>query len=313
MSMKRRLVLISAAAALAALYAPALAQPKPVTIGVSLASDVNPFYIAMKAGIEARAKELGANVVFVTANEVVAQQVDGIQDLVARKVDGILVSPIDAVAVGAAYDAAGKAGIPVISIARHANSANESAFVTMDEKKIGGEIAAWIAQSIGGKGEIAMIAGPSGAATFRNLAEGFDTVIKTSPDIKVVYRKDVALTREMGLKQAEDILVAHPDVKAIYCANDEIALGASQAIAAAGKGSQVVVTGLNGIPPAMRAVKAGTVGLTVNLNPIAWGRLGVDTMAEYLKGNKPKGDVAIKHVLVDARNVDQFLPPPASK
>ncbi|WP_213738697.1 substrate-binding domain-containing protein [Bradyrhizobium sp. dw_411] len=311
--MKRRLVLISAAAAFAALSAPALAQPKPVTIGVSLASDVNPFYIAMKSGIEARAKELGANVVFVTANEVVAQQVDGIQDLVARKVDGILVSPIDAVAVGAAYDAAGKAGIPVISIARHANSANESAYVSMDEKKIGGEIAAWIAQSIGGKGEIAMVAGPSGAATFRNLAEGFDTVIKTSPDIKVVYRKDVALTREMGLKQAEDILVAHPDVKAIYCANDEIALGASQAIAAAGKGSQVVVTGLNGIPPAMRAVKAGTVGLTVNLNPVAWGRLGVDTMVEYLKGNKPTGDVAVKHVLVDAKNVDQFLPPPAVK
>jgi ribose transport system substrate-binding protein len=311
MSMKRRLVLISAAATLVALGGPALAQTKPVTIGVSLASDVNPFYIAMKSGIEARAKELGANVVFVTANEVVAQQVDGIQDLVARKVDGILVSPIDAVAVGAAYDAAGKAGIPVISIARHANSANESAYVSMDEKKIGGEIAAWIAQSIGGKGEIAMVAGPAGAATFRNLGEGFDTVIKANPDIKVVYRKDVALTREMGLKHAEDILVAHPDVKAIYCANDEIALGASQAIAAAGKASQVIVTGLNGIPPAMRAVKAGTVGLTVNLNPVAWGRLGVDTMVEYLKGNKPKGDVAVKHVLVDVKNVDQFLPSPS--
>ena len=75
----------------------------------------------------------------------------------------------------------------------------------------------------------------------------------------------------------------------------------------------MVVTGLNGIPPAMRAVKAGTVGLTVNLNPVAWGRLGVDTMVEYLKGNKPSGDVAIKHVLVDAKNVDQFLPPPAAR
>ena len=113
--MKVRLALISAAAALAVSSVSALAQSKPVTIGVALASDVNPFYIAMKAGIEARAKELGANVVFVTSNEVVAQQVDGIQDLVARKVDGILASPIDAVAVGAAYDSAGKAGIPVIS------------------------------------------------------------------------------------------------------------------------------------------------------------------------------------------------------
>ena len=96
--MKVRLALISAAAALAVSSVSALAQSKPVTIGVALASDVNPFYIAMKAGIEARAKELGANVVFVTSNEVVAQQVDGIQDLVARKVDGILASPIDAVA-----------------------------------------------------------------------------------------------------------------------------------------------------------------------------------------------------------------------
>lgn len=60
----------------------------------------------------------------------------------------------------------------------------------------------------------------------------------------------------------------------------------------------------------LRSVKAGTLGLTVNLNPVAWGRLGVETMVDYLKGTKPTGDVAIKHVLVDAKNVDQFLPPP---
>jgi ribose transport system substrate-binding protein len=306
--MKRRLVMALGAVLCAALAMPAAAQ-KPATIGVSLASDVNPFYIAMKRGIEARAKELGVNVVFVTANEVVSQQVDGIQDLVARKVDGIIASPIDAVAVGGAYDAAGKAGIPVISIARHAVSPSQSAYVTMDEKQIGSDIAAWIVERIGGKGKVAMIAGPAGAATFRNLADGFEARLKQSPSVSIVYRKDVALTREMGLKQAEDVLVAHPDVVAIYGANDEVALGAAQAVDAAGKKSQIVVTGMNGVPPAVRAVKAGGLGLTVELNPVAWGRLGLETMVKYLGGEKPGGQVAIKHVLVDRSNVDQYLPP----
>jgi ribose transport system substrate-binding protein len=293
---------------LTALSAPS-AFAKDVTLGVALASDTNPFYIAMKRGIEARAKELGWQVKFVTANEVVSQQVNGISDLVAQRVDGILVSPIDAVAVGAAYEAAAKASIPIISVARHAASPHQTAFVTMDEKQIGREIAQWIVKRTGGKGKIAMITGPSGAATFRNLNEGLDEVLKANPSVNVVYRKEAALTREQGLKQGEDILVAHPDVAAIYAANDEIALGASQAVAAAGKTGQIAITGMNGIPPALRAVKSGGLGLTVELNPAAWGRLGVDTMAAHLSGQAAKGDVKVKHVLVDSSNVDSVLAP----
>jgi ribose transport system substrate-binding protein len=284
-----------------------LAQGNALTIGVALASDTNPFYITMKKGIEARAKELSITVVFVTANEVVAQQVNGINDLVARQVDGILVSPIDGVAVGSAYEAAGKAGIPVISIARHANSPYQSAFVTMDEKAVGRDTATWLGKRIMGTGEIAMISGPPGAATFRAIDAGLDEGFKGYPGLQVVFRKEAALTRETGLKQAEDVLVAHPDIKAIYCANDEIALGAVQAVAAASKQGQVVVTGMNGIPPAIRAVKDGSLGMTVELNAMAWGRLGLDTMVEWLRGNKPKGDVAIQHVLIDANNVDAVL------
>ena len=312
--MSRRIpfsALVSAAAIAATLLtlpSPAAAQ-KRQTFGVSLASDINPFYIAMKKGIEARAQDVGVDVVFVTANEDITKQVDGIQDLIARKVDGILASPIDAVAVGSAYDAAAKAGIPIISIARHANSRSQSAFVSMDEPGIGADIAAWIAAKTGGKGKVAMITGPTGAATFRNLAEGFDAGMKKVPGMSIVFRKEVALTREAGLKQAEDILVAHPDVVAIYGGNDEIALGASQAVATAGKKDKILITGLNGVPPALRAIKAGKMDLTVDVNPVAWGRLGIDTMVEYLKGNRPGDKVAIKQQLVDATNVDKALAP----
>ena len=304
----RRLTLASLAAALIVAVAPLHAQ-KPTTIGVSLASDVNPFYVAMKRGIEARAKELGLNVVFVTANEVLSQQVNGIQDLVARKVDGIIASPIDSVAIGSAYDTAAKAGIPVISVARNANTPSQSAFVSMDEKKIGSDIAAWVVAHTGGKGKVAMITGPSGSATFRNLAEGFDAGLKKAPGMGVVYRKEVALSREMGLKQGEDILVANPDVVAIYAGNDELALGASQAVTAAGMKGQILITGMNGVPPALRAIKSGAIDLTVELNPFAWGQLGVDTMVRYLKGDKPSGAVPVDYVLIDKTNIDGKLPP----
>ena len=146
---------------------------EPVVLGVSLASDTNPFYIAMRKGIEARAKELGWEVRVVSANEDVNAQVNGVQDLVAQKVTGILISPIDAVATGAAYEAAHKAGIPIISIARGAKSPYQTLFVAMDEVEIGKDIAAWVAVAAGNKGKVAMIAGPAGASVFEDLARGF--------------------------------------------------------------------------------------------------------------------------------------------
>lgn len=306
-------LIASALIAVAAMPGAATAEKKRPVIGVALASDVNPFYIAMKRGIEQRAAEVGAKVVIVTANEVVAQQVSGIQDLVAQGVDGILVSPIDAIAVRSGYESAANAGIPIISVARHADSQHQSAFVSMDEKQVGADIANWILEAIDGKGEIAMITGPAGAATFINTAAGFDSVLKSHPDVKVVMRKDAPLTREAGLRLAEDALIAHPNLKAIYAANDELALGAIQAVASLGKKDEVIVTGMNGVLPALRAVKAGDLGLTGELNPVTWGRLAVDTMTEYLAGKKPEGTVAIKHVLIDSQNVDEVLSRNAKK
>ena len=305
---------LAAALAAAAVMAGAAAATAETIIGLSLASDTNPFYIAMRKGVEARAQELGWKVRVVTANEDVNAQVNGVLDLVAQKVNGILISPIDAVATGQAYEAAAKAKIPIISIARHASSPHETLHVTMDEGGIGRDIATWIGKTAGGKGKVAMLAGPAGAATFINLGKGFKEGLKSFPDMPIVYERNLALTREQGLNQAEDVLVAHPDIRAIYCANDEIALGAAQAVAARGKKANILITGMNGIPPAVKAVMDGGIDLTVQLNPVVWGRLGADTMDAYLKGKKPEQKhVLYNHVMVDKSNAAKALPPPPPK
>jgi ribose transport system substrate-binding protein len=286
---------------------PAAAQQK-TTSGVSLAQDDNPFYIAMLKGIRERAQELSWEVVTVSANEDKAKQIAGVQDLVARGVKAILISPIDAVGVNAAYDAAKAANIPIVSVARGSTSPNQTLHVTMDEPQIGRDIAEWTAKAIGGEGKVAMLLGPSGVPTFRNLGDGYAQMMAKYPKIQIVFRADGPLTRERGVKQAEDALVANPDLKVIYAANDDVALGAMQAVLAADRSGKIIVTGMNGVPPALRAVKDGKLAMTVELNPVLWGRLGVDVLASYLKGEKVEPRVFIKHVIIDQTNIDAKLP-----
>jgi len=299
------LAALAVSAAFAAM--PATAQQK-ITIGVSLAQDDNPFYIAMLRGIRARAQELGWDVATVSANEDKLKQINGVQDLVARGVKGILISPIDAVGVTAAYDAAAAAKIPIVSVARGSASPNQTIHVAMDEKQIGRDIAEWTAKKLGGKGKVALLMGPSGAPTFKNLGDGYSEAIAKHPGIQIVFRADGPLTRERGVKQAEDVLVANPDLAAIYTANDDVALGAMQAVNAAGRKGKTLVTGMNGVPPALRAVKEENLAMTVELNPAEWGRLGVDVLATYLKGEKVEPRVFIKHIIIDSSNVDATLP-----
>jgi ribose transport system substrate-binding protein len=308
MSKLRMLVLaIVLLPAMVLLSLPSAQAQEKITIGVALAQDDNPFYIAMLRGIRARAQELGWEVATVSSNEDKLKQINGVQDLVAKGVKGILISPIDAVGVNAAYDAAAQAKVPIVSVARGSTSPNQTLHVAMDEKQIGRDIAEWTAKRLNGAGNVAMLLGPSGAPTFRNLADGYTEVMAKYPNIKIVFKSDGPLTRERGLKNAEDALVANPDLKAIYTANDDVALGAMQAVLAANRAGATVVTGMNGVPPALRAVKDGNIAMTVELNPVEWGRLGVDVLATYLKGEKVEPRVFIKHVIIDNSNVDALL------
>lgn len=302
----KRLVMTAAAAAVA--MGLGSLSAKAANIGIALSSDTNPFYIAMLKGMEKRAKELGHTVSVVNAEEDIAKQLNGINDLIAQKVAGILISPIDARALCSAYTKAKEAGIPMMSIARGSACKDQLLHIAIDEIKVGSEIAAWTAKKLDGKGEVAVLAGPAGAQAFINLAKGYTDEMAKYPGIKIVFRHEMLLTRENGLKFGEDALVAHPNLKAIYGANDEIGLGAAQAVVASGLKGKVIVTGMNGIPPARFAVKRGTMGLTVALNPVAWGNLGIETMDAQLKGKAFDKKVFVKHLLVDSSNVDKLLP-----
>jgi ribose transport system substrate-binding protein len=303
MARTRREVLALALSPGALFCATGLAGSEKVAIGVALAQDDNPLYILMLKGIRARAQELGWEVATVSSNEDKLKQINGVEDLIAGGVKGILISPIDAVGVNAAYDAAASARIPIISLARGSSSPNQTLHVGINERQIGREIAEWTAAAIGGEGKVAMLVGPSGAPAFRNLADGYGEVMAKFPGIRIAFRTDGPLSRERGVKHGEDALAANPDLKAIYAANDDVALGAAQAVLAANRKGQTIVTGMNGVPAALRAVAEGSLALTVELNPVTWGKTGVDKLNDYFTGKQLEKQVFIPHALVDHGNV----------
>ncbi len=155
----------------------------------------------MLRGIRARAQELGWEVATVSANEDKVKQIIGVQDLVARGVKGILISPIDAVGVNAAGDARqgrqspDRFGGARLDIAEPDPACGDGREADRTRHR------QWTAEQIGGEGKVALLLGPSGAPTFRNLGDGYAEVMATHPKIQIVSKSDGPLTRERGVKQ----------------------------------------------------------------------------------------------------------------
>ncbi|MEW5919366.1 MAG: sugar ABC transporter substrate-binding protein [Bacillota bacterium] len=284
--------------------APTPASGKQYTVGLSLASATNPFYMAMEKGIKQKAEELGINIRTVIAEEDVGRQVSGIEDLIVAKVDAILVSPISVDGLKVSYEAAKEAGIPAISIARSiANPELEAAFVGLDWYESGSVIGKWIADEIGGKGKVAMLAGPAGAYMVLRMTEAIKDVLAEHPGIEIVAELYSTHTKENGLRLAEDVLVANPDVDVIYCNNDELALGAVEAVEAAGRLGKVKVTGFNAVPGAVQSVREGRMAMTISLRPESWGKMAMEVVKNVLEGKHEGYLVEIDTLVVDYKNI----------
>jgi len=279
------------------------------TIGIALASATNPMYVTMNEGITQEAEKINLKVRTVIANEDQSRQVNGMQDLITSEVNAIIVSPITTEGSIVAYEAAKKAGIPVVSVARSIKRQDlETAYVGMDIVEDGRRIARWLVDKLGGKGNIAMLKGVAGASFTMDLEKGFKEVMSQHPDIKIVAEYNSAITKEEGLKIGENILTANPTLNAIYAANDELALGAVQAVETAGRLNDILITGYNGVPAAIDAIKTGKLEMTISLRPFGWGQLAVNTVYDILAGKEVPKVVFNTTKIVDIDNVNSINP-----
>jgi ribose transport system substrate-binding protein len=284
---------------------PAAPEAKKKVVGVSLPEQDNPFYVAVKNWLETEAKVQGITLKITIANRDSAKQLADIEDFIQSKVDAIIMTPVDVVGSVAAVNSAKKANIPVVTVARYVqNSDAPIARIATDDVAVGRMVGEFIVARLGDKGgNVVLLRGPAGAS-YANLQEqGLLEVLDKNKNIKIVAKQAHPDVRVDALKVMEDILQAQPKIDAVYGSNDEVALGAIAALKAA-KRTNVIVTGGNGIPAAMDAIKAGDLTFTAAKEPGKQAVLAVQAVAALLKGEKVTQDQFTAAVGVTKENVE---------
>lgn len=273
-------VLVVAMTLALASMVPAAAQ----TIGFSISTLDNPFFVDLKDGAEAKAAELGVTLRVVDAQDDPARQLSGMEDLIARRVDLILVNPTDAAAIVPAILAANRAGIPVVSVDRDADGGNVVAHIASDNALGGSMAGQLVADLLNGTGKVVELEGIPGTNAAHERSAGFNKVIGNYAGIQVVARQEAGFDRARGMTVMENILQAQREIDVVFAHNDEMALGALIAIQAAGRTNEIQVVGFDATDDAVKAVQDGRLLATVAQQPRLIGALGVETALEVLRG-----------------------------
>ncbi len=256
------------------------------TIGLSVSTLGNPFFVDLSDGAKATAGQLKVDLVVLDSQNDAAKEASGIEDLIQKKVAVIIINPTDSDAIVPTVKKINAAGIPVITVDRGANGGAVAAHIASDNVA-GGKIAAeYVAGRLKGKGNVVMLEGIAGTSAARDRGKGFRDGLQKFPGIKIIASQTADFDRAKGLSVMENVLQAQPKIDAVFAQNDEMALGAVQAIEAANRQKQTFVVGFDATADALVAVKAGKMAATIAQQPKVMGQLAVQTAANIMNKKK---------------------------
>lgn len=263
-------------------------------IGFSISTLNNPFFVTLNDGAEAKAEELGAELSVVDAQDNASKQASDVEDLIQQGVDLIMINPVDSEAVTAAVESANSAGIPVITVDRSAAGGEVVSHIASDNIA-GGEMAGEFLVSLVGEGAlVAELEGVPGSSAARERGEGFNKIAAES--LEVAAKQTANFNRSEGLTVMENILQSNPDITGVFAHNDEMALGALEAIEAAGK--DITVVGFDATDDAVKAVEEGRLAGTIAQKPQLIGEMAVDAAVKSLNGEEVEASIPVELELI---------------
>jgi len=268
-----------------------------VTVGLSISTQNNPFFVTLKDGAQQAAKDAGVALTVLDAQDDTAKQISDIEDLIQKNVDVILINPTDSDAVVTAVESANAANIPVITIDRAANGGTVVTHIASDNVKGGSMAGEYILEALGGKGNIVELQGIAGTSAARDRGEGFHQAVDGKDNVKVAASQPADFDRAQGMTVMENILQSNKDIQAVFAHNDEMALGALQAIEAANR-KDILVVGFDATDDAVNAVNAGTMSATVAQKPDAIGKQSIETAVKVAAGESVESVIPVDLELV---------------
>lgn len=266
-----------------------------ITIGLSISTLNNPFFVTLEEGAKKQAVTLGYNLIVLDAQDDPSKQLNDIEDLIGKKVSVILINPTDSDAVVSAIKSANKANIPVITVDRSANGGVVATHVASDNVAGGVLAGEYLLSLVGDNAKVVELEGVLGASATRDRGKGFNQAIANK--LEVVSKQTANFNRAEGLSVMENILQSNPNIVGVFAHNDEMALGAVRALEAAGM-DDVVVIGFDANDDAVQAVKNGEMKATVAQKPALIGNLAIEAAHNLIKGNAVESVVNVELALV---------------
>ena len=261
-------------------------------------------------GITAEAKAKGAEVNIVAADEKTDVQLGQVENFISQKVDAIIVIPVDTDAAAPMTEKAQAAGIPLVYVNRRpANLPETVPYVGSDSLVSGTLEMTELAKLAGNKGNVVILQGDPANEAAQLRTKGCEDVVAKNPDMKVIKKAAGNWYRDKGQSIMENWLQAGDEIKVVCANNDEMALGAINAIKAANKKlgkDGILVGGVDATADALASMKAGELAVTVFQDAKGQGGGGVDAALKLIAKETVPGYVDVPYVLVTPDNMDQF-------
>lgn len=303
------ILLVLALSMLLALTACSTSQKSDkVKIGVTLMDFSTEFGIGLKDYMTAKADAMGdVELTVVDAGGDAAKQLQQVETFISQKVDAIIMQPQEQEACSPAIDKAKAAGIPIINC-NSLTITEPDAYVGSNDSESAEIAMTYIAEQLGGNGNVLMMHGHPGQTAEVKRTEGAMDILAQNPDMTLLDEQTADWDRAEAMTLMENWIQAYGDqINAVFCQNDEMALGALNALVQAGKKDNVLVVGVDAIDDALQSVKDGKMDATVYQDCKGQAEGAIEAAYKLAKGESVEKEILIPFILVTTENVDEYL------
>ena len=276
---------------------------------VMVPKGVHPYYEPCYAGFQAAAAKYGVRTEYQAPLKLeIPQQVETIENLIARKVDGLAISALDDQSLVPVIQAATEAGIKVITFDAPAPSSKALTYIGTVNEEAGYQAGLALAKIMGGEGELAVLQGGLAAPNLNDRFKGLERALKEkAPGVKIVAREDTQGKLDVSLNKTEALLQAHPNLKAIFSVSADGTAGAAPALKEQGKSGRILLAGFDDLPETLDGIRNGTVQFCIAQQTYKMGWVAVEQLLAACEGKALPKEIDTGVVIVTKDNVETYM------
>lgn len=279
------------------------------TIAVFTKNRSNSAYAAARLGADRSARRLGARTLHYVPQKPdnVDEQIALIDAALAQRPDAMVLVPVHPTAINAAIRRINAAGVPIIGFINPFSAGGALAYVGSEDYPLAFRIATYLCEHLRARGSVVIVEGPRESVTSLERVRGFHDALRNFPEVRLVGSIRGDYLREATLRAGGALLKSGLQFDAILAANDAMALGMLEVLDAAARAS--VIIGVNAVPDAITAIKAGKLLATVDFDALKMGCLATEAAIRHLRGEALPKEIILPVQIVDRTNCGQWDKP----